>query len=194
MAVPVLLIIDLFSRFDFPDADRLAPMAVTAATNVAQIRKTFDDQGWPVVYANDNFGDWKCGFRDLAQECLDTPGPPHAIAELLFPGPDHYSILKPKHSAFLSTPLQILLEKLDAGPLVLTGMALDSCVLATAIDANSREMRSVVVEEATAALPERKAASLLVLKESGVATISTISSLALLLSEADLNAAQTTGG
>ena len=193
MAVPVLLIIDLFSRFDFPDADRLAPIAVTAAKNVAQIRRTFDDQGWPVVYANDNFGDWECGFRDLAQACLDTPGPPHAIADLLFPGPDHYSILKPKHSAFLSTPLQILLEKLDAGALVLTGMALDSCVLATAIDANSREMRGVVVEEATAALPERKAASLLVLKESGVATISTMSSLAQLLSEADQNADQATG-
>ena len=193
MAVPVLLIIDLFSRFDFPDGDRLAPIAVTAARTVEQIRRTFDERGWPVVYANDNFGDWKCGFRDLAQECLDTPGPPHAIAELLFPKPDHYSILKPKHSAFLSTPLQILLEKLDAGPLVLTGMALDSCVLATAIDANSRELRSVVVDEATAALPERKAAALLVLKESGVATISTTSSLVRLLSEVDQDPDQPTG-
>jgi nicotinamidase-related amidase len=142
------LIIDLFSRFDFPDGERLAPLAVDAAQAVAGLRRLFDEQRWPIIYANDNFGNWKCGFRELVDECRNTLGAPQRIAQLLAPGPDHYTILKPKHSAFLSTPLQILLEKVDACPLVLTGMAMDSCVLATAIDANSREYECMVVPEA----------------------------------------------
>jgi len=169
MPAPTLLIIDLFSRFDFPDGERLAPLAADAANVVATLRRLFDEQRWPVIYANDNFGNWKCGFRELAEECLRTPGAPQRIARLLHPGPDHYMILKPKHSAFLSTPLQILLEKVDAGPLVLTGMAMDSCVLATAIDANSREHECIVVSDAAAVLPERRQAALDILRQSGVA-------------------------
>jgi len=180
---PALLIIDLFSRFDFPDGERLAPLAVEAAASVATLRRLFDEQRWPVIYANDNFGNWKCGFRELVDECTNTPGAPQRIAQLLRPGPDHYTILKPKHSAFLSTPLQILLEKVEVGPLVLTGMAMDSCVLATAIDANSREHECLVVSDAAAVLPERRQATLDVLDKSGVAkTLSSDEVIAALLS------------
>lgn len=177
MPTPALLIIDLFSRFDFPEGERLSPLAVKAAHALYPIREAFDERDWPVIYANDNFGNWKCGFRELTEECLRTPGAPHDIARVLFPKPDHYSVLKPKHSAFLSTPLQILLQKLEVGPLVLTGMALDSCVLATAIDANSREYECLVVDQAVACLPERRSASLDVLSQSGAARVVSASSL-----------------
>ncbi|HFK2883668.1 TPA: cysteine hydrolase family protein [Stenotrophomonas maltophilia] len=173
MRSPALVIIDLFSRFDFPDGEQLRPLAVEAARAVRPIRDAFDERGWPVIYANDNFGNWKCGFRELAEECMQTPGAPQEIARTLFPSTTHYSVLKPKHSAFLSTPLQILLEKLGAAPLVLTGMALDSCVLATAIDANSREHECLVVDQATACLPERRSAALDVLSQSGAARVVT---------------------
>lgn len=177
MRTPALLIVDMFSRFDFPDGERLAHCAVEAAHAIHPIREAFDDSDWPVIYANDNFGNWKCGFRELADECLRTPGAPQEIARTLLPKPNHHSILKPKHSAFLSTPLQILLQKLEAGPLVLTGMALDSCVLATAIDANSREYECLVVEQAVACLPERRSPSLDVLGQSGAARVVSADSL-----------------
>ncbi|AWH18446.1 cysteine hydrolase [Stenotrophomonas sp. ZAC14D2_NAIMI4_7] len=177
MSTPALVIVDMFSRFDFPDGERLAPVAVEAAHAIYSIRQDFDERDWPVIYANDNFGNWKCGFHELADQCLQTPGMPQEIARTLLPKPNHYSILKPKHSAFLSTPLQILLQKLEAGPLVLTGMALDSCVLATAIDANSREYECLVVEQAVACLPERRSPSLDVLGQSGAARVVSAGSL-----------------
>jgi len=177
MSTPALLIIDMFSRFDFPDGERLAPRAVEAAHALRPVREAFDERNWPVIYANDNFGNWKCGFDELAEECLRTPGASREIARTLFPKPDHYSVLKPKHSAFLSTPLHILLQKLDVGPLVLTGMALDSCVLATAIDANSREYECLVVDETVACLPERRSPSLDVLSQSGAARVVSTGSL-----------------
>jgi len=167
MQRPALLIIDLFSRFDFPDGQTLAPLALKAAKNVQQIRDVFDEKQWPVIYANDNFGDWKCGFHQLAEVCRHEEGPSADIAKLLFPGPDHYTVLKPKHSAFLATPLAVLLAKIGVGQLVLVGMALDSCVLATAIDANSREFSTVVVSDATACVPERRQAALKLLRSTG---------------------------
>lgn len=124
-----------------------------------------------MIYANDNFGDWKCGFHQLAEVCRHEDGAPGQIAKLLFSGPDHYTVLKPKHSAFLATPLAVLLAKLDVGQLVLVGMALDSCVLATALDANSRELPSVVVSDATASLPHRRSAALNVLRHTGGVTV-----------------------
>jgi len=164
---PALIIIDLFSRFDFPDGQRLAPLALKAAKKVRQLRNIFDEKQWPVIYANDNFGDWKCGFHQLAEVCRHEEGPAGDIAKLLFPGPDHYTLLKPKHSAFLATPLTVLLAKLGVDQLVLVGMALDSCVLATAIDANSREFSTVVVSDATACIAERRQAALKLLRSTG---------------------------
>lgn len=168
---PALLIIDMFSHFDFADGERLAPLALDAAHAIAALRAAFDERGWPVIYSNDNFGDWKCGFRELVEACLRNPGPAGAIATLLRPDAGHYSVLKPKHSAFLASPLQMLLQKLEVDTIVLAGMALDSCVLATAIDAKSRELRCLVANEATAALPGRRAAALQVLQASGTAEV-----------------------
>ncbi|MGP0064143.1 MAG: cysteine hydrolase family protein [Isosphaeraceae bacterium] len=44
-------------------------------------------------------------------------------------------MLKPKHSGFFSTTLDVLLDDLGAKTLVLTGMAANICVLFTANDA-----------------------------------------------------------
>lgn len=171
MARPALLIIDLFSRFDFPDGPQLAPLALQAARKARRIRDVFDEKDWPVIYANDNFGDWKCGFHQLAEVCRHEEGASGQIAKLLFPSPDHYTVLKPKHSAFLATPLAVLLAKLAVDRLVLVGMALESCVLATALDANSREFPSVVVSDATASVPSRRSAALNVLRHTGGVTL-----------------------
>jgi nicotinamidase-related amidase len=171
MERPALIIIDLFSRFDFPDGQTLAPLALKAAKKVREIRDVFDEKQWPVIYANDNFGDWKCGFHQLAEVCRQGEGPSGDIAKLIFPGPDHYTVLKPKHSAFLATPLAVLLAKLGVDQLVLVGMALDSCVLATAIDSNSREFSTLVVSDATACLPGRRPAALTLLRSTGSVTV-----------------------
>lgn len=166
-----LLIIDVFSLFDFPDAEELAPAAVEAAKEAARIRREFDKRRLPVVYANDNFGDWQRDFPQLVRDCRHHGGSSAEVVKHLGPGAGHYFVLKPKHSAFLATPLSILLAKLKVNRLVLCGMALDSCVLATAVDANSREYTTVVAKQAVAALPDRREAALQVLARSGAAKV-----------------------
>lgn len=170
-ASTALIIIDFFSLFDFPDGERLAPLAVAAARRSALLRDAFDAAGRPVIYANDNFGEWKRDFPHLVEECRHHGRHAAAIAGLLAPKPGHYFILKPKHSAFLATPLPVLLAKLGVSRLVLAGMALDSCVLATAMDANSREYETYIASDATACLPGRRTHALQTLKQAGTAKV-----------------------
>lgn len=166
-----LLIIDLFSLFDFPQGRQLAPYAVRAAQRTARLRAAFDAHRSPVIYANDNFGNWQRDFPQLVEACRQKGGASARIVEYLAPSEEHYFILKPKHSAFLATPLPVLLAKLGTRRLVLAGMALDACVLATAIDANSREYATVVAREAVAALPDRRQPALQTLQRSGAVEV-----------------------
>jgi nicotinamidase-related amidase len=57
------------------------------------------------------------------------------LVELLVPEKDDYFVLKPKHSGFDCTTLDILLQYLGVKVVVLAGFAGNICVLFTAIDA-----------------------------------------------------------
>ncbi len=168
---PALLLIDFFSLFDFPEGRRLGPLALRAAREAAKLCALFDRHGLPVIYANDNFGNWQRDFPALVDACRRSGGASAGIARLLAPRREHYFVLKPKHSAFLATPLPVLLAKLGVGQVVLTGMALDSCVLATAMDANSREYQTIIAHEAVAALPDRREPALQTVQRSHTAEL-----------------------
>src|SRR5690606_25604315 len=169
--IPALVIIDMFTLFDFPEASQVKPGALRAATQIARLRRHFRRQGHPVIYANDNFANWQMDFKELVRTCLETEGASSAIAKILQPDDDDYFVLKPKHSAFLATPLAILLAKLGVDELVVTGMAADSCVAATCFDSNSREYDTVVIPEAVAGIGPRKARALRLLEESKAARL-----------------------
>lgn len=149
-----LLIIDMINAFDFDGADRMLPRAVDAAKRIARLKERARQAGVPAVYANDNFGRWRSDFRQILDHVLDSPG--REIARLLQPRPEDYFVLKPKHSGFQFTTLDVLLEHLGARTLVLTGVAGDFCVLFTAHDAYMRDYRLVVPGDCIASLTEAK--------------------------------------
>lgn len=161
----------MIGLFDFPGADRLAPAAVRAARRIASLRAGFHARAWPVVHANDNFARWRSDFRELVAMASAIEGAPRRIAALLEPGPDDHFVLKPKHSAFLYTALPVLLAKLGVRRLLIAGMALESCILATAIDANAREYEVGVVRDGVAGKPALRASALKVLEGSQAADV-----------------------
>lgn len=59
-------------------------------------------------------------------------------------------MLKPKHSAFHATPLDLLLRHLGTRRLVLGGVSSDQCVLYTAADARMRDYDIVVARDCVA--------------------------------------------
>jgi nicotinamidase-related amidase len=69
----------------------------------------------------------------------------------LLPGKDDYFVLKPKHSGFYQTPLEILLKHLGTRRLILTGVSTNSCILFTAGDAYMRDLELVVPRDCVAA-------------------------------------------
>jgi nicotinamidase-related amidase len=59
-------------------------------------------------------------------------------AHQYFPNSEDYFVLKPMHSAFYMSPLEVLLEHLQVETLILTGLTSNSCITVTAHDANMR--------------------------------------------------------
>ena len=150
-AAKALLLVDVFNPLDFRNADKLAPDAVRAARNCAALANRCRASRWPVIYANDNFGHWRSNFADVIRHCLASGGAPARIAGWLRPAPSDFSILKPRHSAFYGTPLEFLLQDLNVATLVVAGIAADSCVLYTALDAHLRNFPVWVPRDCVAA-------------------------------------------
>ena len=98
-----------------------------------------------------NFGRWRSDFRRLVAHCLGSRARGRAITRLLRPSHFDYFVLKPKHSGFYSTTLDLLLEHLGARTLILTGLLADSCILFTAQDAHMRGYHLIVPEDCIAA-------------------------------------------
>lgn len=156
-----LVILDMVNLFDFEGGGRLGAAALRIAPHLRKLRDRFDRVEAPTIYANDNFAHWQGHLGDLVGACRDAGGRPAALMESLAPRPHDYHVLKPKHSAFLATPLPILLAKLDVRRLVLAGVSADSCVLATAVDANMRELDVWMPRDCVAAMTPKRASSAL---------------------------------
>lgn len=153
-----LLLIDIISDFDFEDGDELFEYALPAAKKIADLRKRARKAEVPVIYINNNFGNWHEDFWETVKKILEKDSPKSEIVKLLKPEPDDYFVLKPKHSAFYSTTLDLLLGELEAENIILTGIATDICVLFTANDAYMRGYKVSVPEDCVAAVSQKESA------------------------------------
>lgn len=135
---------------DFPEGKALARHGKPAAKRIAALKRRAKAARLPVIYANDNYGQWQSDFRATLEKAIAPGMPGRDISLLLAPEGDDYFVLKPKHSAFFGTPLEMLLEYLGVERIVLAGFAGDICVLSTAHDAFLRDIEIVVASDCTA--------------------------------------------
>lgn len=144
-----LLIIDMVNHLDFPEAEQLRPQAEAAAVQIAALAERARAARIPVIHVNDNFGRWRSDFQATREYVLQhTAG--RQLAAALRPRDTDYFVLKPKHSGFFATALEVLLGYLDARWLILTGISGDICVLFTANDAHMRDYGLIVPEDCVA--------------------------------------------
>jgi nicotinamidase-related amidase len=143
-----LLLIDVINDFDFPEADQLLQYARPMARILLRLKRRAQKAGVPVIYVNDNFGQWKSDFRRIVDYCA-RDGRGGDIVDLLRPDENDYFVLKPKHSGFFSTTLETLLRYLEAQSVILTGIAGNFCVLFTANDAYMRDFNLFVPSDCT---------------------------------------------
>src|SRR6185369_15103227 len=134
-----LLVVDMVSSWDFDDAAPLARAALAIAPRIGALKRRCLQARVPVVFVNDNRGRWRSEFRELVAASVADSPTGAAIAEQLRPGEDDYSVLKPKHSVFYATPLDLLLRHLRVGRLVISGVASDQCIVMSAAEATMRD-------------------------------------------------------
>lgn len=139
-----LLLIDVINPIDFDGSENLLRHALPMARAIATLKRCAKAAGVPAIYVNDNFGRWRSDFPKLVESCLQPDVPGRPVVEQLVPEADDYFVLKPKHSAFFQSNLEILLNYLGVNTLILTGLAGDICVLFSANDAYMRDFRIIV--------------------------------------------------
>jgi nicotinamidase-related amidase len=139
-----LLLIDVINDLAFAHGRALLKRALPMAKKIAALKRRAKEAGIPSIYVNDNFGRWQSDFQQVLRHCLDEEVCGKPLAVILQPEEDDYFVLKPKHSGFYSTTLELLLEALGAHTLILTGIAGNICVLFTANDAYMRGYKLMI--------------------------------------------------
>jgi nicotinamidase-related amidase len=149
-----LLLIDVINDLEFPGGEALLRHALPMAHRLATLKRRAAQAGIPAVYVNDNFGKWRSDFRTLTRHCVGEAVRGRALATLLQPAEEDYFVLKPKHSGFFATALEVLLRYLRSTTLILTGLTGESCVLCTAQDAYLRDFCLYVPRDCVASRSE----------------------------------------
>jgi nicotinamidase-related amidase len=99
--------------------------------------------------------------------------------------PDEYDyfVIKPMHSAFYGTPLDILLSALGSRRLIMAGLAADICVMYSANDAYMRGFEIVILVDCVESnFSEEKERALKHMKERLKAKLVSVDQLAKFLS------------
>ncbi|HKO98090.1 MAG TPA: isochorismatase family cysteine hydrolase [Pyrinomonadaceae bacterium] len=139
-----LLLIDVVNDFEFEGGDALFELAIPVGKQISKLKKSAKQAGIPAIYVNDNFGKWQSDLNKIVSHCLEEGVRGEPFVKLVVPDEDDYFILKPKHSGFYCTSLDLLLNHLGARSLILAGIAGNNCVLFTANDAYMRDFKLFV--------------------------------------------------
>ena len=145
-----LLLIDVINDLEWPDGALMEPHARKMATALNALRRRARDAGIPIVYVNDNFGQWRSDFTSTVDHVRKEDVRGKFLVDMLSPEEDDYFVLKPKHSGFYGTTLEILLSYLGVHTVILTGIAGNICVLFTANDAYMRDLTVIVPSDCVA--------------------------------------------
>lgn len=161
-----LLLIDVINDLNFPGNEHLVKVAPKLAEKISNAKRAARQAGIPTVYVNDNFNMWRSNWQEIFEHAVRPESKGNQLAEALKPDDQDYFVIKPMHSAFYGTPLDILLAALGSKRLILTGLAADICVMYSANDAYMRGYEIVVLSDCVESnTDEEKARALTHMKE-----------------------------
>ena len=148
-----LLLVDVINDFRHEDGEALL---VSFRRRHEGLRKALARSRGviPVVYANDDWGRWDGDAPGLVRDAVEN-GLGGDLVAAIAPVEGDRIVLKPRYSAFDSTPLEILLRSLEVERLLLAGTATEMCVTQTAIAARELGYKVSVLTGACACVDER---------------------------------------
>ncbi len=143
-----LVIVDVLNPYEHEDSELLAESMAQVVSPIAGLVERARDDDQPVIYVNDNYGNWNSSSQKLLDAALDGRHP--ELVEPLRPPEDALFVIKARHSAFYETPLEYLLRQLDVQRIMLCGQVTEQCILYSALDAYVRHIRVAVPSDGVA--------------------------------------------
>jgi len=143
-----LIVVDMLNPYEHEDADPLAESVAGTIEPIAGLVATARERELPVIYVNDNYGDWNSSPDELAQRAMAGAHP--ELVEPLLPPDDAMFVLKARHTIFYETPLNYLLTQIGAEAVVLAGQVTEQCILYSALDAYVRHLEVRIPRDAVA--------------------------------------------
>jgi nicotinamidase-related amidase len=173
MQKTAVIVIDMINTYDHADAELLLPSARRVVPAVVRLLERARAQEVPVVYVNDNFGEWRSHHGEILDKAL--AGAHADLVEPLRPDERSLFVVKARHSIFYETPLAYLLTQLGVERVVLCGQVTEQCVLYSALDAHIRHLAVAVPRDAVAHIHDELAGPALRMMERNMAAeISTV--------------------
>jgi nicotinamidase-related amidase len=157
----------MLNPYRHPDAERLAPRVRKALPGLEELLARAAAARVPVIYVNDNYGDWNSSAEELADKALQGAHP--ELVEPVLPGDGQSFVIKARHSIFYETPLEYLLDQQGVDRLVLSGQVTEQCIFYSALDAHVRHFEVAVATDAVAAIYDDLAEAALEMMERNLA-------------------------
>ncbi len=147
-----LVVIDMLNTYDFDGGDELAANVEKIVPNIRRLLDRAREEDVPVIYVNDNYGDWNSSVDELLENALEGRHP--EVVEPIRPADDVAFVIKARHTIFYGTPLEHLLQSEGIDRLVMTGQVTEQCILYSALDAYVRHIEVAVPADAVAQIDD----------------------------------------
>jgi nicotinamidase-related amidase len=154
-----VVVVDMLNTYDHEDADPLVASVREALPAMSRLVARAREEDVPVVYVNDNYGDWSAGRPELVERALAGRVPD--VVEPIVPPSDVGFVVKARHSIFYQTQLEYLLREHEVDRLVLAGQVTEQCILYSALDAYVRRFEVAIPRDAVAGIDEELGAAAL---------------------------------
>jgi nicotinamidase-related amidase len=147
-----LLVVDMLNTYEHEDAERLAESVADVIDPVRSLIDRAREDDVPLVYVQDNYGDWNTSAEELGRRATEGRRP--ELVEPVLPPADAAFVVKARHSVFYQTLLEYLLDHLGVGRVVLAGQVTEQCILYSALDAYVRHFQVAVPRDGVAHIHE----------------------------------------
>ncbi|HMJ74095.1 MAG TPA: isochorismatase family cysteine hydrolase [Solirubrobacterales bacterium] len=122
-----LVVVDMLNPYEHSEAERLAAGVAGALPGIKALLARAADAGIPIVYVNDNYGDWNSSASELAKKAIEGAHP--ELVKPVLPPDGHSFVIKARHSIFYGAPFEYLLDQMGVDRLVLCGQVTEQCIL-----------------------------------------------------------------
>lgn len=167
MSATALIVIDMLNHYEHEDAEALRRSVRETLPAIGDLVQRASHAEVPIIYVNDNHGDWSAGRPELCQRALEGPDP--SLVEPIIPCEQAAFLVKARHSIFYETQLDYMLHDQEIERLILSGQVTEQCILYSALDAYVRHYSIVIPRDAVAHIHQDLAEAALLMMETNMA-------------------------